>query len=104
MRPEVNSPVSAAEANGCEAFRQKHWSELKEHERIDRLREVVKRYEQRLEIAEAFIHAFLAHKHANDGALCGPFDPHRNMPQMAKLAWAEKACDSQQQNPDAVYF
>lgn len=91
-----NSPMS------CEAQRKKYWSELKEHERIDRLREVLKRYEQRLEIAEAFISSLAQHKHAPDGSLTGPFNPHNNMPQYAKASYPDGRADTR--GPDDIYF
>ena len=86
----------------CEASRQKYWSELKEHERIDRLREVIKRYEQRLEIAEAFIHSMMEHKHGPDGSLVGPFNPHNHMPQYAKASYPDGRADTR--GPDDIYF
>lgn len=84
----------------CESMRQKHWSELKEHERIERQREVTKRLEQRLEAAEAFIRALMEHKHDTGGSICGPMNPHRFMPKTAPVFYG----DSAQRNPDDIYF
>lgn len=96
--------ASSAETNGCEASRQKYWSELKEHERIDRTREVVKLLEIRLEMAEAFIRTLMEHKHDAGGLLCGPFNPYQHMPKPAQEAWMGKSRANEQANPDAVYF
>lgn len=97
--------ASSAETNGCEAQRQQYWSELKEHERIDRTREVVKRLESRLEMAEAFIRALIEHRHDDGGYMVGPFDASRHMPKTAYSSeYTDKARDYERANPDAVYF
>ena len=89
---------SASETNGCEAQRQKYWSELKEHERIDRLREVVKRYENRLEELENCIRALVQHTHNPGGNMVSPFQIYPP-PQFAEAYPKDTS-----RGPDDIYF
>ena len=88
----------------CEASRQKYWSELQEHERIERQRDVVKRLEERLQIAEVFIRTLMEHKHDASGALCGPLDPRRHSTQFDMLEKSSYMNRSDMANSDDVYF
>ena len=99
---EPNQQANFATTAECPASRLPYWSELKEHERIERLRDVVKRLETRLEMAEGFIRALIEHKHDVGGGLVGPLDLYRYMPKVAKADWEVKAAD--ERKPDDVYF
>lgn len=106
VNPKAGLAQTAYGESGAEqcALRQKYWSELKEHERIDRTREYVKRLESRLEMAEAFIRTLMEHKHDAAGGLVGPVDPYRHMP---KSIYAEKsayAAKEDARNSDDIYF
>ena len=87
----------------CVAERQRYWSELKEHERIDRLREVVKHLENRLEQAEAYIRALVEHRHDDGGHMVGPFDPSRHMPSNHYAQALRKEAESRGKQDD-IYF
>lgn len=91
------------------AAREKYWSELREHERTERLRRIVKAQGELIDTLQTLVHRLLNHEHGLNGRIVQDFDPYppprfADAPIVIGQAHPGGAPERPARNPDDVYF